>query len=109
MKINEILAMLILTATSAVAQDDERNWGCLWVEKNNPGEKLLRWCVLAEGVKEVSCYDIESNQRGSAEEFEPWVIVPADNITGRLEPNEGLCPKLPADIPPVDPPRNSSS
>ena len=107
MKLGLLLATLLL-ATQAVAQDDAKTWGCLWVEKNDPGEKLLKWCVIDAEVAEISCYHIEAHAMAPDEDLEPWVVVPAADVTERFAPNDGICPKLPADIPPVDTIRNTN-
>lgn len=92
-----------------MAQHEVGSWGCLWVEKHDPGEQLLQWCVLDERRDRVPCYFLEADERAPATELEPWVVIDSADITERLAPNEGLCPKLPADIPPVDNIRNPSS
>jgi hypothetical protein len=95
--------MILLGATQAFAQSDSKKaWGCLWVEKNDPGEKLLMWCVLEDGLSQIPCFAIDANANEPVKDIKPWVVVAASDVTERLAANSGLCPLLPANIPPVD-------
>ncbi len=100
MKLGLLLGSLLL-ATSASAQESAKSWGCLWIEKFDPGEKLLQWCVIEKGSNEIPCYYFAADATEPAEDLEPWVIVPAADVTETFAPNEGPCPRLPADVPAV--------
>ena len=115
-----LLLAFVLIATYARAQDGTEatplaqdnatgSWGCLWVDSFPPGERLVKWCVLGEGPTEIACYVIETDRRIPAEGLEPWIVVPVGDVTDRLAPNDGICPMLPADIPPVDSIRGGNS
>ncbi len=96
-----LLVLLVCVTTAGIAQGPAKQWGCLAVPTNPPGERLLFWCILQSGSDQIPCYDIPRGGTDPSDNLAPKAIVAVTSVVEQLLPNVGRCPLLPRDIPDV--------
>lgn len=94
-----IFIAIFLTSTTSFSQvekTEEPGFGCLVVEKYDPGEQLVKWCLLDKTLEKIPCYELGTKEKPITPTF--WTDVSRELVDKWLNPTENPCPALPKNV-----------